>query len=434
MVRPGKGCGMPVKFLVLGFDDAMRRQVEGDLRVAFPSSTIRSSPQPPAADLIAREAGHDAILVAYDHGRAEREGHSIAEVLAPLRAGGALLFVLAKGGNELTAIDAMRAGAVDFIPLRLVSPPVLNQRITAGLEARDAGSADRRRPEVRRAAADHAELPSSITGYRVLQTIAHSHRSSVYLAHSRELGINVALKVLRRSPESEQSDADRDRFAREYEVIAELRHRAIVDVYDFGSSDGVSYIATEYFPAGDLRTRLRNPTSCEDALDYVRQIAEALRVLHVAGVLHRDLKPANVMLRPDNTLVLIDFGLAKALAGDKSLTGAGEIRGSPYYMSPEQAEGRAVDERSDLYSLGVIFFELLTGERPFQGSSLFDILSQHERAPVPRLSGAAARFQPIVDRLLAKRPAERFQTATDLLLALAREFHAPGAGNPPRGG
>jgi len=424
---------MPVKFLVLGFDDAMRRQVEGDLRVAFPSAIIRSSPQPAEASLISRDAALDAILVAYDHGRAEREGTSVADVLAPLRASSALLFVLAKGGNELTAIDAMRAGAVDFIPLRLVSPPVLNQRVAAGLQARDSGPADRRRPQIRRAP-DPAELPASITGYRVLQTIAHSHRSSVYLAHSGELGFNVALKVLRRGPKSEHAAADRDRFAREYQIIAQLRHRAIVDVYDFGSTDDVSYIATEYFPAGDLRTRLRNPMSCDDAVEYVRQISEALRVLHVAEVLHRDLKPANVMLRTDNSIVLIDFGLAKALAGDKSLTGAGEIRGSPYYMSPEQGEGRPVDERSDLYSLGVIFFELLTGERPFQGGSVFDILARHERAPVPRLAGAAAHFQPIVDRLLAKRPAERFQSASDLLLALARSFDVPEAGNPLPGG
>ena len=106
---------------------------------------------------------------------------------------------------------------------------------------------------------------------------------------------------------------------------------------------------------------MQNPMNEEEALAYVRQIAEALRVIHVAGILHRDLKPANVMLRADNSLVLIDFGLAKEITGDKALTGAGEIRGSPYYMSPEQGEGRAVDERSDLYSMGVIFFELLTG-------------------------------------------------------------------------
>lgn len=411
---------MSLKFLVLGFDDAMRRQVEGDLRVAFPKSTILSSGQPPDRKLIGRDAAHDGILVAYDHAKTERIGGTVADLLAPLRLANALLFVLAKGGNELTAIDAMRAGATDFIPLRLVSPPVLAQRINAGLQARQAGAGDRRRAEVRRAP-EPAELPAAITGYRVLQTVAKSNRSAVYLAYSSELGTNVALKVLRR--EGGTQAADNERFAREYQIIAELRHRSIVDVYDFGTVDRVSYIATEYFPAGDLRTRLRNPMSSQECVEYVQQIAEALRVVHVAGVLHRDLKPANVMLRTDNSIVLIDFGLAKALSGDKALTGAGEIRGSPYYMSPEQAEGQAVDERSDLYSLGVIFFELLTGERPFQGNTVFEILAQHERAPVPRLSGGAARFQPIVDRLLAKRPPDRFQSASDLLLAITRTFH-----------
>jgi serine/threonine-protein kinase PpkA len=294
---------------------------------------------------------------------------------------------------------------------------LLAARVRAALQARGVPGVERRRSQIRRSASA-SELPAAITGYRVLQTLAESDRSAVYLAYSDELRRNVALKVLRRAADSPETQTDLDRFAREYKIISEARNPAIVEVYDFGSTGKLSYIATEYFPAGDLKTRLQNPMTEPEALDYVRQIAEALRAIHVAGVLHRDLKPANVMLRADNTLVLIDFGLAKSLTGDKALTGAGEIRGSPYYMSPEQAEAKAVDERSDLYSMGVIFFELLTGQKPFSGRTVFDILAQHQHAPVPRLAGSAVRFQPLIDRLLAKRPAERFQSASDFLLAL----------------
>jgi serine/threonine-protein kinase PpkA len=317
----------------------------------------------------------------------------------------------------MTAVDAVRAGAADYIPVRLISPPLLAARVRAALQARGAPGVERRRAQSRRSAAP-GELPAEITGYRVLQTLAESDRSAVYLASSQEVGGNVALKVLRRSSESITTRADVERFAREYKIISQMKHPSIVEVYDFGSTGKLSYIATEYFPAGDLKTRMQNPMTESEALDYVRQIAEALRVIHVAGIQHRDLKPANVMLRADNTLVLIDFGLAKEITGDKALTGAGEIRGSPYYMSPEQGEGRAVDERSDLYSMGIIFYELLTGQKPFQGRTVFDILAQHQHKPVPELTGELARHQPLLSRLLAKRPAERFQSASDFLLAL----------------
>jgi hypothetical protein len=409
---------MTQRFLILGLEEALRRQVQGDLQTAFADAQIDSGSVPTDPATVATFAAYSAVLVGYEHDRTTDNRERGPEALvSSLRGCGAPLLLLARGGNELTAVDAVRVGAADFIPVRLISPPLLAARVRAAMQARGAPGVERRRAQTRRSASP-GELPAEITGYRVLQTIAESDRSAVYLASSQEIGGNVALKVLRRSAENPGTRADVERFAREYKIISQMKNAAIVEVYDFGSTGKVSYIATEYFPAGDLKTRMQNPMNEQEALDYARQIAEALRVIHVAGILHRDLKPANVMLRADNTLVLIDFGLAKEITGDKALTGAGEIRGSPYYMSPEQGEGRAADERSDLYGLGVIFYELLTGQKPFQGRTVFDILAQHQHAPVPRLTGPAARHQPLVERLLAKRPAERFQSASDFLLAL----------------
>lgn len=409
---------MTQRFLVLGLDEALRRQVQGDLRTAFADAEIDTGPLPGNSSTVAAYAAYDALLVGYEHDRATTDNRARGPeaLLSSFRGCGAPLLLLARGGNELTAIDAMRAGAADYIPVRLSSPLLLGARVRAALQARGAPSVERRRAQTRRTATPD-ELPAAIVGYRVLQTLAESDRSAMYLAYSQELGINVALKVLRRAAESADRRTDLDRFEREYRIIAQIKHPAIVEVYDFGSTGKLSYIATEYFPAGDLKTRMQNPMTEPEAADYARQIAEALRVIHVAGVLHRDLKPANVMLRADNSLVLIDFGLAKEITGGNELTGAGEIRGSPYYMSPEQAEGRPVDERSDLYSMGVIFFELLTGQKPFVGRTVFDILAQHQHAPVPQLA-SAARYRPLLERLLAKRPAERYQSASDFLLAL----------------
>jgi predicted Ser/Thr protein kinase len=410
---------MSVRFLILGLDEALRRQVKGDLKIAFPNAEVEMQPMPEDSARNAELAAYTALFVGYEHGREDSEGKALGpdSLLREFKGCGAPILMLARGGNEMTAVDAVRAGAADYLPVRLISPPLLAARVKAALQTRGAPPVERRRSHVRRATVPN-ELPTAVSGYQVLQTLARSDRSAVYLARSEELGFNVALKVLRRAADVANAPADEQRFAREYKIISQIRHRAIVDVYDFGSTEGLSYIATEYFPAGDLKTRLQNPMSTEEASDYAKQIAEALRVIHVAGVLHRDLKPANVMLRTDNSLVLIDFGLAKELTGDKALTGAGEIRGSPYYMSPEQAQGRPVDERSDLYSLGVIFYELLTGTRPFQGRTVFDVLAQHQHAPIPQLSGAASGLQALLDRLLAKAPADRFQSATDFLTAL----------------
>jgi serine/threonine-protein kinase PpkA len=173
----------------------------------------------------------------------------------------------------------------------------------------------------------------------------------------------------------------------------------------------------EYIPCGDLRDRLRNPMSIDDSLYYLRSIAEALRVIHVFGILHRDLKPANVMLREDNSPVLIDFGLARRSV-EAGTTSVGQVLGSPYYISPEQSQGQKVDARTDLYSLGVIFFEMLTGHRPYIGKSAMEIMEQHAGAPVPRLPSHVALQQALVDRLMAKELSHRYASADELLADL----------------
>jgi serine/threonine protein kinase len=147
-------------------------------------------------------------------------------------------------------------------------------------------------------------------------------------------------------------------------------------------------------------------------------MAAALRAIHAVGVLHRDLKPGNVMLRPDGTLALIDFGLAKVLKLDAAITAAGEIFGTPYYMSPEQGHGQNTDERSDLYSIGVIFFEMLAGRKPYLAPTPMAVIYKHRHAPLPELPEQLAYLQPLAHRLLAKEPRERFQTAEAVIEAI----------------
>jgi serine/threonine protein kinase len=241
--------------------------------------------------------------------------------------------------------------------------------------------------------------------------------SSVYLAEADEGGERIALKVLRHVPDAGGGRLF-DRFLQEYEVIARVRHANVVRIFDLGIADDHAYIAMEYLAAGSLADRLSQALPPETAAEYVRQIAGALAAIHAAGILHRDLKPANIMFRDDGTLALIDFGLAKQMRLHAAITGTGQIFGTPYYMSPEQGHAEPTDERSDLYSLGCILYEMLTGERPFTASSPMGVIYRHAHAPRPRLRLDLTRFQPLLDRLLAVDRFERYQSADELLAAL----------------
>lgn len=260
----------------------------------------------------------------------------------------------------------------------------------------------------------------SIPGYRFLQTIARSPQSEVHVALAVELGHNVAVKVLRTGPQSSLEAGQEDRFERERELLMRIKHPAIVDVYDWGRGEDFSYIVTEYFPSGSLELRIRNLMTVKDSVDIFLQISAALQTVHAAHLCHRDLKSANVMMRPDGRIVLIDFGLAKHLDGNASLTSAGEVRGSPYYISPEQAEGALVDQRSDIYSLGILFYEMLTGQRPFKGASVIAIIQSHRNDPIPVLPEPLSRLQRLLDGLLAKDPNDRFPNIASAVAELAR--------------
>src|ERR1700723_3036607 len=188
-----------------------------------------------------------------------------------------------------------------------------------------------------------------IRGHRCIRQVGSGGMCKIYLAESERAGTLVVLKVFSQVPDVSERFVSFDRFLQEYEIVAGLNHKNIVRIYDLGVADDHAYIAMEHFPAGDLRERMKRPLTPATALRFLEQIASALEAIHSVGGLHRDLKPANVMLRPDGTVSLIDFGLAKANENEISLTATREIFGTPYYMSPEQGHAETIDARSDLY-------------------------------------------------------------------------------------
>ncbi len=253
-----------------------------------------------------------------------------------------------------------------------------------------------------------------VKGYRFVEKLAVSEHSAVYLAEKESEGIKVILKVLRQVPDLSDGIGAFDRFLQEYELIAELEHPNIVKIYDLGVSDDHAHIAMEYLPGGDLKQRIQIGISEKDAVNYIQQIAGALANVHKVGVLHRDLKPGNIMLREDGSIALIDFGLAKRMRLKLEMTDHGEIFGTPYYMSPEQGHANEVDARSDIYSIGVIFFEMLTGEKPYLADNAMGIIYKHSNAPIPLLPPRLAQYQAVMNLLLAKKPDDRMQSADEI--------------------
>jgi serine/threonine protein kinase len=209
------------------------------------------------------------------------------------------------------------------------------------------------------------------------------------------------------------------RFIQEFALLAQVKHRNVAQIHRQGFCSGHAYIAMEYFSQGDLRARMARGVDPQTACSYIRQTAAALDAIHAAGIVHRDLKPDNLMLRKDGSIALADFGIAKHVEMFITDTAHGEVVGTPYYLSPEQATGRIVDHRCDLYSLGVILYELLTGAKPYRAATADALLDLHVNAPVPRLPAAHERFQTVLDNLMAKDCEQRYRSARHLLADLA---------------
>ena len=252
----------------------------------------------------------------------------------------------------------------------------------------------------------------AIPGYTVHHLIGKGGMASVYLATQESLNRQVAIKVLADfgDPSAEE------RFFTEARTVAALSHPHIITVYDVAHlKDGRPYISMEYLAGGDLDRLKGQAVEVRYALELIRQVAKGLDTVHKKDIIHRDIKPANILFREDGTVALSDFGIAKDLSVDTELTQAGISVGSPSYSSPEQIYGKRIDQRSDIYSLGVVLLELLQGNNLYKGGNYAETVINHTERSIPGLSALENQHQILLGKMLAKLPEQRHQTVADLI-------------------
>jgi branched-chain amino acid transport system substrate-binding protein len=263
-------------------------------------------------------------------------------------------------------------------------------------------------------------IGQTIGGYQILEQIGQGGMATIYKAYQPSLDRYVALKILPRH--MAQEAGFEQRFRREARAAAKLEHPHIVPIFDFGQENDLFYIALRYVPAGTLKERMGQPLPLDFIIGVVSQIAEALDYAHEQGVVHRDIKPSNILLDRGDWALLTDFGVARIVQSTEHITSTGVGVGTPAYMSPEQGLGKKVDSRSDIYSLGVVLYEMLTGQVPYQADTPMAVVLKHIHDPLPRPRdinrGVPEAVERVVLKSLAKAPDDRYHSAAELAMAL----------------
>jgi len=366
---------------------------------------------------------YDVLLLDYNLGGGE-DGFSWLKEFKQ-RLGFPPTIILTAEGDEYIAVKAIKLGAADYLNKVDITPKRLGDVIEEAIKFTSEsiltlqGEINDATDIIEKIHSKEKEiLPDQglAIGYKVVRKIGQGAMSKVYLAEREEDRQSLVLKVL--DIQNAPGPASVDRFVLEAKLIAELNSPFVVKIFEHGLTEDYGFIAMEFFSRGDLKQRMEINIPPELAATYIIHIAYGLNAIHKTGVIHRDLKPANIMFRGDDSLALADFGISKKMDSGNNLTTLGQIMGTPHYMSPEQGEGLGVDIRTDLYSAGVMLYELLAKQKPFTAPSPAALIYKHVNEDIPRLPEKLDRFQDIVDKLMAKKPDDRYSSASELIQAL----------------
>jgi len=329
------------------------------------------------------------------------------------------IIFLTGAGNEIIAVRAMKAGADEYQRKQELTKERL---ITAIRDVAHDKIEKTVPPEIAARMEGHIlGARVRIPGIKVLRLIGEGGMSRVYLASRESDDEPLVVKILR--SEVTQDKRSLARFIEEYNLVERIRTRHVARIHGHGVSEDNAYLVMEFFDGGDLNKRLAGKAvPPEEALRIFRELMFALGDIHEQGILHRDLKPQNLMFRADGSLAIVDFGIAKHIDSIDQ-TNKGEILGTPRYMSPEQVQGRALDLRTDIYSAGVLLYQMVLGSHLFEGETAVEVALHHLNTPPPALPARLERYQRLFDKLLEKDRDARFRNADEVIGYLSRKFY-----------
>lgn len=418
-------------------DDSVIREL---LRMHLASADFKVTAAEDGEEALALILNQPPDLVITDISMPRMDGFGLLEAVRARPTTAFIPIILLSQHSDVSIFRrGMELGADDFLAKPVKRIDLLNSvaaRLKRAAQSKQLLQQATRIEPIRSAlATDGARrMPTDdLDGYRLIKKLGEGGMSQVFLAERADSGERHVLKLARIT-----ADEDGDimqRFIAEYALVSQIEHPNVAKIFHQGFSETHAYIAMEYFPEGDLRKLIPPPNAVapeltpDTAVAILIQIAAALAAVHATGIVHRDLKPDNVMLRADGSVALSDFGIAKQAHTALYETAHGEVFGTPVYIAPEQATGQDIDHRADIYSLGVMFFELLTGNAPYKARDAQTMLEQHVHAPLPTLPEHLARYTPLVTHMLAKNPAGRPVSALEVLAKLGHLFTAPTPAN-----
>jgi len=330
--------------------------------------------------------------------------------------------LISSSGEQRIVGEALKAGAHTVIVKRDLSPDSLSEAATAAVSAFEekqkagkgvgvttagGGATDEEIVEQARGEA------AGEGGYAFKRLIGQGAMSRVYLAERMSDNLTVVLKIMDGNLSAENESVKR--FIQEASLAQEINSPHVVKIYEQGFTNKYGFMAMEFFSRGDLKQRIENGISPNNAFRYCLAIASGLEKIHGVGIIHRDLKPANIMFRGDDQLAIADFGISKRVDQTTQLTQVGMVMGTPYYMSPEQLRAEPLDQRADLYSLGIIMFELLTGRKPFDADSIPGIALKHLQTEAEPLPNKFKKLEPVFRKLIEKDRATRYSDASEVI-------------------
>jgi DNA-binding response OmpR family regulator len=406
-----------MRILLVDDDEDLRNLLSRYIRAQWPQAEIEAY-DPLERDLPGPSfplGTYDVVVLDYMLGRGDG-----LEWLKSLkqRADCPKILFLTGAGNEIIAVRAMKAGADDYQRKQELT----REKLIASIRDLTATTVERTvSPDIAARMEGHALGGKvRIPGIKVLHMIGEGGTARVYLASRENDDEPLVVKILRQ--EIVLNPKALERFMEEYALVERIQSRHVARIFGHGNYDHYAYLVMEFFEGGDLNQRLAGQAvPPNEALKFFRELMFALGDIHEKGILHRDLKPQNLMFRRDGSLAVVDFGIAKNIAA-ADRTGVGEILGTPRYMSPEQVQGRALDLRTDIYSAGVLLYQMLTGRHLFDGETAMEVAMHHLNTQPQMLPDHLEQYQRLIDKLIEKDRDARFRNADEVIGFLSRNF------------